>query len=430
MKLILLRHAKSDWSIPGTDDRDRPLNARGKADAREVGDWLQVPRPSPRPDPVLRRAAHPRDPRAGSTCPRRPRQFRSDLYLADADTILAAARRRGCGLRPPRRPQSRHRGGRRARLRRRRPPHPEFAHYPTGYLHRGRRRRPARPLPRLRVPGASGGTGETGAALHPPSTGSAGLDLLHRQQRGHVEHPHLRDQRLVERVVGPRVRHPDLQDIVDLPRQPVRLLHLGPREKRGQETAPATPPRARTCGSGRRSTPPARAPPGRRSRSTAPITPADAHLADPVPDRRLRRPDLRAISSSDWPASACSRAEDLPVQIVQRTRPFVDLPSSWNIRSAKRGLERAHTFLLRRPPAHYTETMFYDRRVPRSVRHEPLPRLPRPRRPPRPRRRRRRRGGREAAPPAQDDGARITVRGRGRRPPRSSAWAAEGRLTL
>jgi phosphohistidine phosphatase len=32
-KLILVRHAKSDWGNPGLDDIDRPLNERGKRDA-------------------------------------------------------------------------------------------------------------------------------------------------------------------------------------------------------------------------------------------------------------------------------------------------------------------------------------------------------------------------------------------------------------
>ena len=29
-RLMLLRHAKSDWSRPGMPDRNRPLNARGR----------------------------------------------------------------------------------------------------------------------------------------------------------------------------------------------------------------------------------------------------------------------------------------------------------------------------------------------------------------------------------------------------------------
>ncbi len=39
-RLILTRHAKSAWDNPSMDDFDRPLNARGRRSARELGDWL------------------------------------------------------------------------------------------------------------------------------------------------------------------------------------------------------------------------------------------------------------------------------------------------------------------------------------------------------------------------------------------------------
>lgn len=42
MRLILMRHAKSDWSGPATPDHDRPLNARGQASAIALGDWLRL----------------------------------------------------------------------------------------------------------------------------------------------------------------------------------------------------------------------------------------------------------------------------------------------------------------------------------------------------------------------------------------------------
>lgn len=35
--LMLMRHAKSDWSEPGTSDHDRPLNARGRKTAPAMG---------------------------------------------------------------------------------------------------------------------------------------------------------------------------------------------------------------------------------------------------------------------------------------------------------------------------------------------------------------------------------------------------------
>lgn len=37
LRLMLLRHAKSSWTDPGIDDRDRPLNARGQRAAPVVG---------------------------------------------------------------------------------------------------------------------------------------------------------------------------------------------------------------------------------------------------------------------------------------------------------------------------------------------------------------------------------------------------------
>jgi phosphohistidine phosphatase len=40
LRLILTRHAKSDWSEPGQDDYDRPLNHRGRRDAPRLGRWL------------------------------------------------------------------------------------------------------------------------------------------------------------------------------------------------------------------------------------------------------------------------------------------------------------------------------------------------------------------------------------------------------
>lgn len=37
---MLIRHAKSDWSHAGTGDFDRPLNARGRRNAPQVGRYL------------------------------------------------------------------------------------------------------------------------------------------------------------------------------------------------------------------------------------------------------------------------------------------------------------------------------------------------------------------------------------------------------
>ncbi len=40
LTLILMRHAKSDWSEPGQDDFDRRLNERGRRAAPLMGRWL------------------------------------------------------------------------------------------------------------------------------------------------------------------------------------------------------------------------------------------------------------------------------------------------------------------------------------------------------------------------------------------------------
>lgn len=40
-RLYLIRHAKSSWNHPESDDRDRPLNKRGKRDAPFMGQRLK-----------------------------------------------------------------------------------------------------------------------------------------------------------------------------------------------------------------------------------------------------------------------------------------------------------------------------------------------------------------------------------------------------
>ena len=40
-RLIIMRHAKSDWGSGAVTDFDRPLNGRGERDARRMGRWLR-----------------------------------------------------------------------------------------------------------------------------------------------------------------------------------------------------------------------------------------------------------------------------------------------------------------------------------------------------------------------------------------------------
>lgn len=42
MRLILIRHAKSNWNDPFQDDHTRVLNKRGRDAARAIGTWLQT----------------------------------------------------------------------------------------------------------------------------------------------------------------------------------------------------------------------------------------------------------------------------------------------------------------------------------------------------------------------------------------------------
>jgi len=45
--LIIVRHAKSDWSHPFVKDIDRPLNARGYMDAYRMNAWLKKNKTEP-----------------------------------------------------------------------------------------------------------------------------------------------------------------------------------------------------------------------------------------------------------------------------------------------------------------------------------------------------------------------------------------------
>ena len=48
VRLVLLRHAKSDWDV-GAPDRERPLAARGRRQAAEAGEWLAWHEADPAP---------------------------------------------------------------------------------------------------------------------------------------------------------------------------------------------------------------------------------------------------------------------------------------------------------------------------------------------------------------------------------------------
>ena len=85
-RLILMRHAKSDWSASG-DDHSRPLNTRGFASAPAMGDWLR--RRGWLPDEVLcSTSTRTRQTLNLLALPEVPTRFERSLYLAEPDDIL------------------------------------------------------------------------------------------------------------------------------------------------------------------------------------------------------------------------------------------------------------------------------------------------------------------------------------------------------
>lgn len=133
LRLILTRHTKSAWDDPTLQDRDRPLNARGRKAAADLGGWLASR--GYLPDEVLcSDALRTRETWAGVAphLPGAPEAvLKSALYLAGPDVMLAVLR---------------HAAGRvvmllghnpgiaefAARIVARPPQHDGFAHYPTG----------------------------------------------------------------------------------------------------------------------------------------------------------------------------------------------------------------------------------------------------------------------------------------------------------
>ena len=97
-RLTLVRHAKSDWSLPGQVDWDRPLNKRGQRDAPEMARRLRSRKL--KPDLMISSPAV----RALSTASVMARelkvaatQLRQDerLYLASPPDLLAVVRELG-----------------------------------------------------------------------------------------------------------------------------------------------------------------------------------------------------------------------------------------------------------------------------------------------------------------------------------------------
>lgn len=94
-RLHLLRHAKSAWDDPSLDDHDRPLAPRGIKALPRLRDHLT--RAGHRPDLVLCSSSRRTLDTLDGICAALPDQARvevdAELYLADADELLARLRR-------------------------------------------------------------------------------------------------------------------------------------------------------------------------------------------------------------------------------------------------------------------------------------------------------------------------------------------------
>ncbi|EMI23779.1 phosphohistidine phosphatase, SixA [Rhodopirellula europaea SH398] len=94
MRLILMRHAKSDWADAKLSDHERPLNDRGRRDAPRIAGWMQDN--DCRPDFLLSSDSKRTRETAAFLNSRWeapiPTCFSSDLYLATASSIFQTIR--------------------------------------------------------------------------------------------------------------------------------------------------------------------------------------------------------------------------------------------------------------------------------------------------------------------------------------------------
>lgn len=93
-RLILFRHAKSDWSDDGLDDHDRGLSPRGRRAAGPMGAWLAGR--GFRPDMVMcstaKRARTTWDLAKSAFTPWPQTRFERDIYHASPDALLDAVK--------------------------------------------------------------------------------------------------------------------------------------------------------------------------------------------------------------------------------------------------------------------------------------------------------------------------------------------------
>lgn len=93
-RLFLLRHAKSSWANRAQADRDRPLNARGRAAAPLIGAYLRADQPPP--DSVLCspavRARETLELVLGEACWTPTIAYDPELYPGEPDRVLGRIR--------------------------------------------------------------------------------------------------------------------------------------------------------------------------------------------------------------------------------------------------------------------------------------------------------------------------------------------------
>ena len=91
-RLILTRHAKSSWDDPNSPDHDRPLNERGRAAAKDLGQWLASRGYLPG-EVLCSDALRTRETWEGLALPGAPEvSLKPSLYHAGPDVMLAVLR--------------------------------------------------------------------------------------------------------------------------------------------------------------------------------------------------------------------------------------------------------------------------------------------------------------------------------------------------
>ena len=93
LRLILTRHAKSDWDNPLETDHQRQLNPRGKRSAPLIGRWLVAKGYLPQ-EALISDASRTRETWAllSAELPEMPARFEHTLYHACADVMLQVLR--------------------------------------------------------------------------------------------------------------------------------------------------------------------------------------------------------------------------------------------------------------------------------------------------------------------------------------------------